>query len=73
MKFTEEELYNIAYNEYEKAEFLPKRNSAKWYSWNEGIKEWAYYSSEEEYETEESVREELKKYIEEEKIMDGDI
>ena len=65
MKFDFETLYNIAIREYREADFL--LDGAKGFSQREGITEWAYYSSKEEYASEEEVVDELKKYIKEEK------
>lgn len=58
MKFTEERLFEIAEEEY---------TAAGLDAHNEGTEEWAYASAHEEYADEEAVREELRKFIEEEK------
>lgn len=58
MKFTEERLFEIAEEEYATAGLDAH---------NEGTEEWAYASAAQEYADEEAVREELRKFIEEEK------
>lgn len=67
MIFTVEELFEIAHDEYMAADFLPERGSLAYFSWKEGVSAWAVASSDEQYESEEEVREELRKYIKEEK------
>ena len=67
MKFTAEELFNLAYAEYLDADFLPDRGSAEWHSWKEGVGEWALASSQDEFISKDAVREELRGYIAEEK------
>lgn len=58
MKFTEERLFEIAEEMYA-AEGLDAHN--------EGTEQWAYASAHEEYESEETVRAELRGFIEQEK------
>lgn len=73
MKFTAEELMNIALYEYEKAKF--RKDGAAGFSQREGIAAWADASTEDDYESEEEVREEIRRFIAEEKaaeISDAD-
>ena len=65
MKFSIERLYEIAKEEYTAADFLP--GGTNFYTWKEGVGNWAYYSAQQEYESEEEVREEIRGYIVEEK------
>ena len=60
MKFSAEKLFEIAQEEYSKAG-LPATA--------EGAGNWAYYSAEQEYESEQEVRDELAGYIAEELEM----
>ena len=68
MKFDAEELYNIAISEYEEADFI--LDGADGFSQREGLSYWAAESADEEYESEEDVREEIRRYIKEEKSME---
>ena len=65
MKFSSERLYEIAKEEYTAADFLPE--GTEFHTWKEGVGNWAYYSAQQEYDSEEDVREELRGYIAEEK------
>ena len=65
MKFSSERLYEIAKEEYATADFLPE--GTNFHTWKEGVGNWAYYSAQQEYESEEKVREEIRGYIVEEK------
>lgn len=67
MKFDAEELYNIAISEYKAADFI--LDGADGFSQREGLSYWATESINEEYESEEDVREEIRRYIKEEKSM----
>lgn len=58
MKFTEERLFEIAEEEYATAGLDAH---------NDGTAQWAFYSAQQEYANEEEVREELRKFIAEEK------
>ena len=65
MKFSIEKLYEIAKEEYAAANFLPE--GTEFYTWKEGVGNWAYSSALQEYDSEEEVREEIRGYIVEEK------
>ena len=65
MKFSIEILYAIAEEEYAAADFLPE--GTNFYTWKEGVGNWAYYSAKQEYDSEEEIREEIRGYIVEEK------
>ena len=65
MKFSIEKLYEIAKEEYAAADFLPE--GTDFHIWKEGVGNWAYYSAQQEYDSEEEVREEIRGYIVEEK------
>ena len=65
MKFSIERLYEIAQEEYTTANFLPE--GTDFHTWKEGVGNWAYYSAQQEYNSEEEVREEIRGYIVEEK------
>ena len=65
MKFSIERLYEIAKEEYATADFLPE--DTEFYTWKEGVGNWAYCSAQQEYDSEEEVREEIRGYIAEEK------
>lgn len=67
MEFTVEELFEIARSEYMNADFVPEVGSPAYITWKEGVLAWAVASSDEQYESEEEVREELRRYIKEEK------
>lgn len=67
MKFTAEELFDIAKEEYRKADFLPEIGSVKYHTWAEGVGQWAYESANQEYTSLEDVRYELQEYIKDEK------
>ena len=67
MKFSFKKLYEIAKEEYAAADFLPE--GTNFYTWKEGVGNWAYYSSLQEYDSEEEVREEIRGYIVEEKEL----
>ena len=45
--------------------FLPE--DTEFHTWKEGVGNWAYYSAQQEYDSEEEVREEIRGYIVEEK------
>ena len=51
MKFSIEKLYEIAKEEYAAADFLP--GDTNFYTWKEGVGNWAYYSAQQEYDSEE--------------------
>lgn len=73
MKFTAEELMNIAMFEYNEAKFL--KDGAAGFAQREGIAAWADASTEDDYESEEEVREEIRRFIAEEKnaeLFDAD-
>ena len=65
MKFSIERLYEIAEEEYTTANFLPE--GTEFYTWKEGVENWADYREIQEYESEEEVREEIRGYIATEK------
>ena len=65
MKFSINRLFEIAKEEYATANFLPEGTA--FYTWKEGVGNWAYYSALQEYASEEEVREEIRGYIAEEK------
>ena len=65
MKFSIERFYEIAEEEYAAANFLPE--GTEFYTWKEGVGNWAYYSAQQEYNSEEEVREEIRDYIATEK------
>ena len=65
MRLSIDRLFEIAKEEYTAANFLPE--GTNFYIWKEGIGNWAHYSSQQEYDSEEEVREELRGYIAEEK------
>ena len=65
MKFSIERLYEIAKEEYAAADFLPE--GTEFHTWKEGVGNWAYYSAQQEYDSEEEVRDEIRGYIVEEK------
>ena len=67
MKFSVKRLYEIAKEEYAAANFLPEDKD--FYTWKEGVGNWAYYSALQEYDSEEDVREELRGYIAKEKEL----
>ena len=67
MKFSIKRLYEIAKEEYTTANFLPE--GADFYTWKEGVGNWAYYSALQEYASEEEVREEIRGYIVKEKEL----
>jgi len=68
-KFTREELFEMAEEEYAAAGMLPARGSAEWNIWAEGVGEWAYQSEGEAYQSGDEVREELRALIAEEKEL----
>ena len=65
MKFSIEKLYEIAEEEYAAANFIPE--GTEFHTWKEGVGNWAYYSAQQEYDSEEEVREEIRGCIVEEK------
>ena len=65
MKFSIKRLCEIATEEYAAANFIPE--DTEFYKWKEGVGNWAYYSAQQEYDSEEEVREEIRVYIVEEK------
>lgn len=65
MKFSAERLFAIAQEEYRQADFLP--DGADYFTWKEGVGQWAAESAADEYESEDDVREEIRSYIAEEK------
>ena len=65
MKFTIKKLCEIAKEEYTAANFL--LDDTNFYTWIEGVGNWAYYSAQQEYTSEEEVREEIRGYIAAEK------
>ena len=65
MKFSSEKLYEIAEEEYAAANFIPK--GTEFHTWKEGVGNWAHYSAQQEYTSEEEVRDEIRDYIVEEK------
>ena len=67
MKFTIKKLFEIAEEEYTAADFLPE--GTEFYTWKEGVGNWAYCSALQEYDSEEEVREEIRGYIVKEKEM----
>ena len=67
MKFSIKRLYEIAKEEYTAADFLPE--DTDFYTWKEGVGNWAYYSALQEYYSEEEVREEIRGYIVKEKEL----
>lgn len=68
MRFTAEDLKNIALFEYEAANFL--KDGAAGFAQREGIAAWADASAEEDYESEEEIREEIRRFIAEEKTYE---
>ena len=67
MKFSIARLYAIAKEEYTAANFLPE--DTDYFTWKEGVGNWAYYSALQEYDSEEEVREEIRGYIVKEKEL----
>ena len=67
MRFSINRLFEIAKEEYAAADFLPE--DTNFYTWKEGVGNWAYYSALQEYDSEEEVREEIRGYIVKEKEM----
>ena len=65
MKFSIERIYEIAEEEYSTANFLPE--DTNFHTQKEGVGDWAYYSAQQEYDSEEEVREEIRGYIATEK------
>ena len=65
MKFKAEKLFEIAIEEYRNAGF----DTFEDYTLREGIGNWACESADDEYGSEEDVREEIMGYIEEDKSM----
>ena len=61
MKFSIKRLYEIDREEYAAADFLPE--DKEFHTWKEGIGNWAYYSAQQEYDSQEEVHEELRGYI----------
>lgn len=64
MKISEERLFEIAAEEYKSAGLDPH---------NEGVAQWAYYSAQQEYKSEEEVREELRELIKQDKEMGEEV
>lgn len=64
MKISEERLFEIAAEEYKSAGLDPH---------NEGVAQWAYYSAQQEYRSEEEVREELRELIKQDKEMGEEV
>ena len=67
MRLSIDRLFEIAKEEYTPANFLPE--GTDFYTWKEGVENWAYYSALQEYDSEEEVREEIRGYIVKEKEM----
>jgi hypothetical protein len=71
MKFTYEELYEMAISEYAMADFLLDGEAG--FSQREGLRGWAFLSEEDEYDSEEQVRQEIRQYIKEDKLMSENV
>lgn len=69
MKFTAEELFEMAKEVYREHGLLP--DGTKFFDWCQGIGEWADESSRQEYENREEVLEELRGYLEDAKEMEN--
>ena len=69
MKFTADELFEMAKNFYREYGLLP--DGAKFFGWCQGISEWAHESSFQEYKNREEVLEELQGYLEDAKEMEN--
>lgn len=69
MKFTADELFEMAKEVYREYGLLP--DGTKFFDWCQGIGEWADESSRQEYENREEVLEELRGYLEDAKEMEN--
>ena len=67
MRLSINRLFEIAKEEYAAADFLPE--GTDYFTWKEGVGNWAYYSAQQEYTSEEEVREEIRGYIVKEKEL----